>query len=423
MSENESVSFDPIGFAHHLTYRPKARMEEFRALELSLRSAVFGELSPQIRQQILAELSVSEVVELLDHLDPGRAQHILARLPSDSRRRRIIEKLKNDLYEKAEQFLQFHPRSSISLFHLNYVYLPDSTTIGDTAEIIEKHLSETGKVPVVLVGHNGVLSGEVPLTVLVRERNSSKLKNHYHAIASVAYNAGKQSVMALFAENPHKKIAVLDSDGSVLGIIYSDDALDLFGGQPATSLYSFAGVTESERPFDPVYKKITHRYRWLVLNLGTAFLAAGVVAMFDETISQYVLLAMYMPIVAGMSGNAATQTLAVMVRGSSIGEITIKNCLPAVWNEVQASFWNGLITGSLVFLIALIFGPDIWMGLIAGVAVVMSLVIGGLFGSVVPLLLKHFGKDPATSATIFISTATDVFGFLFLLGLASWFLF
>lgn len=423
MTLNESAAFDPAAFAHRLAYRPKARLEEFRALDLALRSAVFGELSAQIRQQILSELSLEEVVELLDHLDPQRAQHILARLPSDSRRRRIIERLKNDLYGKVEQFLQFHPRSSISLFHLNYVYLPDTTTIKDTAEIIEKHLSETGKIPVVLVGHNGLLSGEVPLTVLVRERNSSKLKNHCHPIASIVYNAVRQNVMTLFAENPHKKIAVLDSDGSVLGIIYSDDALDLFGGQPATSLYSFAGVTESERPFDSVVKKITHRYRWLILNLATAFLAAGVVAMFDDIISKYVLLAMYMPIVSGMSGNAATQTLAVMVRGSSIGEITLKNCLPAVWNEVQASFWNGLITGLLVFVIALIFGPDLWMGLVAGVAVLLSLVIGGLFGSVTPLVLKHFGKDPATSATIFISTATDVFGFLFLLGLASWFLF
>ena len=422
MSEATPLA-DIKDLARRLAHSPRERLAKFRTLDLPERSAVFNELSPVLRLSILEELTFAEAVELLDYLDPQRAQYILARLPSAARRRKIITRLKNDMYEKVDHFLQFHPRSTLSLIHLNYVYLADSLTIGETAGVIERHLIDTGKVPVVLVSQNGSLSGEVPLDTLVRERNSAKLKNHQRDVLYVSYNEDHQKVMSLFIDNPHKKVVVLDGDGSVLGIIYSDDVLELFAAQPATSLYSFAGVTESERPFDGVVKKVTHRYRWLILNLGTAFLAASVVAAFEDTISRYVLIAMYMPIVAGMGGNAATQTLAVMVRGISIGEISLKNCAPAVWNEIKAGFINGAITGMLVFLIALIFNTDILLGVVAGVSVMASLVIAGFFGAIVPLVLKHFGKDPATSATVFITTATDVFGFLFLLGIATMFLF
>lgn len=422
MSE-ATVSFDVKDRAKRLTYHPRTRLAEFRALGLSERSAVFNELSATVRLALIDDLSFDEAVELLDHLDPQRAQHILARLPSSSRRKKIISRLKNDLYEKAEVFLHFHPHASINLLHLNYIYLPDSTTVKETAEVIEKFLEETGKLPVILTSNEGELSGEVPLTQLVRARSTSKLKQYTKSVKSIKYNADHRQAIDIFSDNPHHKIVLEDSDGSILGILYSDDVLDLFVDQSAASLYNFAGVTPTERSFDGVIAKVSHRYRWLILNLATGFLAGGVVAAFSDTLSTYVLLAMYMPIVAGMGGNAATQTLAVMVRGISIGEITLKNCFPAVWNEVKAGFVNGVINGTLVFFIAMIFSDDIKLGLVAALSVVASLVIAGFFGSIVPLILKHFGKDPATSATVFITTATDVFGFLFLLGLATLVLF
>lgn len=413
------MAIDVKELARRLTYRPQTRLAEFRALDLPERSAVFNEFSTAIRLAILEEISFDETVELLDHLDPQRAQHILIRLPSSSRRKKIISRLKNDLYEKAELFLQFHPEANISLLHLNYVYLPDTTTVKETAEVIEKFLEETGKLPIVLVSINGELAGEVPLTRLVRARTTAKLKTFTSPIESLAYNISHQDAIAVFNDNPHNKIVLKDADGSVLGVVYSDDALDLFSNQPATSLYSFAGVTPSERPFDSVLKKVSHRYRWLILNLMTGFLAGSVVAAFNDTLSKYVLLAMYMPIVAGMGGNAATQTLAVMVRGITIGEITLKNCWPAVWSEVKAGSLNGAINGLLVFLIALVFGGNLMLGVVAGLSVMGALIIAGFFGAITPVILKHFGKDPATAATIFITTATDVLGFLLLLGLAS----
>ena len=133
-------------------------------------------------------------------------------------------------------------------------------------------------------------------------------------------------------------------------------------------------------------------------------------------------LAIFMPMVAGMGGNASTQTLAVMIRGISVGEVSLKNSYPAVVKEVLAGAINGLITGFILIPVAWMFGLDIWIAVIAGLAVLFNLMVGGFFGAITPLILRHFGRDPATSSGIFISTATDVLGILFFLGIATLFL-
>lgn len=404
---------------HRIVYRPEGRIKNFRALALAERSTVFNHLTPGMRQEILSGLSIDEVVELLDHLDLRRAHRILDKMPDPRRRGRIVMRLKNELHSKIECFLQFHPQATTGLVHLNYVLLEDTKTVAETAEIIEDYLHTTGKIPVVLVSERGKLVGEVSLGALVRASNQSSIGQHVVDIKTLAYNSAKQEIFALFSTEVHKKVVLLDSDGSVLGVVYSDDVMELLGEAPASTLYSFAGVEESERSFDGMWSKVAHRYRWLILNLITSFAAAGVVALYEGTISEVVLLAMYMPVVAGMGGNAATQTLAVMVRGIAVGEITLRNSRPAIVREVGAGLVNGIITGAIVAVVATVFNQDPLLGLVVGLSVVAGLVVAGFAGTVIPLLLKYFGKDPATSATIFITTATDVLGFVVLLGLAS----
>lgn len=404
---------------HDITYHPKSRMGRFRALPLSERSAVFNALSPRVRQEILEKLHLGEAVELLDHLDLQRAHYIISRMKNERKRKYITTRLKNDLHAKIEHFTNFHPQASGALVHLNYILLPNTTTIDETASAIEVHLHNTGKIPEVLVSKDGEIVGEAPLGTLVREKNSNTLAKYISPLKTVHYTASHQDAISVLTEEPHKKVALLDNDGSVLGIIYSDDVIDLLGESPAASLYSFAGVIESERPFDSTWSKVRHRYKWLILNLATAFLAAGVVAFFEDTIAQVVLLAIYMPIISGMGGNAATQTLAVMVRGIAVGEISLRNSKPAIIREVLAGLINGVITGVIVAFIALFLGHTPLLGVVVGLAVIAGLVVAGLAGTVIPLFLKYIGKDPATSATIFITTATDVLGFLALLGLAT----
>ena len=141
--------------------------------------------------------------------------------------------------------------------------------------------------------------------------------------------------------------------------------------------------------------------------------------LFQETISAFVLLAVYMPVIAGMGGNTGTQTLAVMVRGIALKEIELKTGTKVILKETGTGLVNGVINGIIVSIIAIIFNQNYLLGLVAGVAMIINMMIAGFFGSTIPLIMKRLGKDPATSAAIFITTATDLFSFFVFLGLAA----
>ena len=402
--------------ANSITYYPKERLKNLRALTLGQRSAVFAELSSPIQQQILGELTVTEVVDLADHLDLRMAEKIIMRMRDARKRAKIIKRLKTEVSDKIEYFLRFHPKATAALIHFNYVLLPDTATLGDVAEAIDDHYQELGKFPEILVQREGVLVGEIVLTTLVKERSSTQIDKFIKPVSTITYQAEIPEIIATFSETEHKKIVVLDHDNSVLGIIYSDDALGLFGKLPAESLYIVAGVDESERPFDSVQKKFSQRYKWLILNLVTAFLAGSVVLVFKDTIAALAILAVYIPIVAGMGGNAASQAFAVMVRGITMGTISFENGWPVIWREVLAGALNGLVIGLIVAIISVVFNGSWLLGVVVALAMIVVHIVAGLFGAFVPLLLKRLGKDPASTSMIFISTATDVFGMLALLG-------
>lgn len=405
--------------ANSITYNKNDRLKNMRALTLGERSAVFAELSNHTQQQILQELTVTEVVDLVDHLDLRMAEKVIMRITDAKRRTKIIKRLKTEVSDKIEYFLRFHPKATAALIHFNYVILPDTATMGDVAEAIDDHYQELGKFPEILIQRDGSLIGEIVLTTLVKERSNVSIDKFIKPVQTITYQAEINEIIATFSETEHKKIVVLDHDNSVLGIIYSDDALGLFGKLPAESLYIVAGVDESERPFDSVGKKFSQRYRWLILNLVTAFFAGSVVLMFQDTVAQLAILAVYIPIVAGMGGNAASQAFAVMVRGITMGSVSIETGWPVIWKEIQAGALNGLVIGGIVALISVIFNGSWLLGLVVSLAMITVHIVAGLFGAFVPLLLKRLGKDPASTSMIFISTATDVFGILALLGFGS----
>jgi magnesium transporter len=250
-------------------------------------------------------------------------------------------------------------------------------------------------------------------------RTHEKIGKYVKRLLTIRSSASHKEVVEFFRSHPHNKVAVLDENNNVVGIIYSDDVLRLLQEQESSSLYGFAGVSAEENVTDPAKRKVKFRYKWLIINLGTAFLAASVVGLFEETITKYVLLAVYMPIVAGMGGNAATQTLAVVVRGIALKQIELKNAFRTLKNELGAGFINGLINGFLVAFIVLVKDREPAIALILALAMVLNLIVAALFGTIVPLIMQKLRKDPATSATIFITTATDVLGFLAFLGLAT----
>ncbi len=403
----------------HITRKPNERLAIFRALSLAEKSAVLSELSPHVQQILLNDLRLGEIADILDHLDPRLAEKILTRIKDGKRRLRIIKKLKDEARDKIEYFLRFHPKATLALISFNYILLSNKITIAEAADALDEHYEDTGKFPEVLIHENGQLVGEVPMATLVRERNTFTLKRFIKPVETITYQAEVAEIVDTFSLSKRKKVIVLDHDESVLGIIYADDALALFGKLPAESLFDISGMDDSARPFDSVKKKVKTRYKWLVLNLATSFLAGSMIFIFKDTLDKLVILAMYIPIVAGMGGNAASQVFAVMLRGLILGTISLKTAGPAIWREVQAGVINGIGIGLIVAIISVIWNDSALLGLVVGMAMVWVHIVAGFFGAFVPLFLKYLGKDPASISTIFITTATDVLGLLALLGLGT----
>lgn len=403
-----------------ITYKPQERMAALRKLSVPEQCAVFLELSPYVQQTILRKLKTIEIVDLLDHMDLQQAEHALAKISDPKRRARIVKRLKGEVKEKMEYFLRFHPRASLDIITFNYVFLAETKSVSFAADIVDEHYAETGKYPEILIHRDGELVGEVSLSKMVRARNTITLKKLAQPIDTITYQAEVETIVKKLTASHQRKIVVIDHDTSVLGIVYADAARQLFGHLPAESLYEFAGVDDSERPFDSVAKKVNSRYRWLILNLATTFLASSVVLIYQDTLDALTILAIYMPVIAGMGGNAATQSFAIMVRGITLGTISLKNAAPALWREMAAGFINGIIIGAVVALISAVWNGEPLLGLVVAIAMIGAHVIAAAAGASIPLIMKHLGKDPAATSTIFITTVTDVSGLFLLLGLATW---
>ncbi len=405
--------------AHAITYHPQERIKMLQNLPQSQRSAVFELLSPYVQQSILRHLHDHEIVELLDNLDLRHAEQALARLKNVKRRVRIVRKLKGEVREKAEYFLRFHPQATLSLINFDYLFVSGDKTLAQAADLIESHYEETGKYPELLVHEHGDLIGEVTFATLVRERNNAKLKNFVHPISTISYQTEPAKIVDHLVTTKNKKVVVQDHDNSIIGIIYADTMKSLFGELPAEALYDFAGVDDSERPFDSVGKKVSHRYRWLILNLLTAFGAGAVVLLFQDTLDTLTILSVYIPIMAGMGGNAATQSFAIMVRGLTLGTVSLQSAGPAIVREFIAGGFNGVIIGAIVAVISWLWNGEPLLGIVVGLALIIAHAIAAVAGAIVPLLMKNLGYDPAATSTIFITTITDVCGLLLLFGLAT----
>jgi len=358
---------------------------------------------------------------MIDYLDPTRATDLL-QIINKKRANRVLKKLGQEIRKKIEFLLRFNPKTAAGLMSLDYIEIDKDISFGELYKIVKEYEKKRGKPPAILVVREGFLIGEIPFYRLALVNKEERARDYIKKVPSVKYDEDEKAVIETFKSHPHDKIVVLDDDGSILGIIYSDDVLKLLKKASVNDLQRFAGVSEEEDVLDPPLVKVKNRYRWLIINLATAFLAASVVSLFQKTISAYVLLAVYMPIVAGMGGNAGTQTLAVMVRGLALKEIEPKRVQKVIINEMVAGGINGIINGGLVALVATLWNKSPMLGLIVAIAMIVNLVIAGFFGALIPLIMKKLGKDPASSATIFITTATDVCGFFAFLGLANLFL-
>ena len=411
------TAINPISIADIL-FRKDQRTELFLRLPLEKRIDLLGSVTAHVKKDLLAHVPNQDIVNILESVDPDEATDLLQKI-GKNKREKVMQLLSKDIKDSLSALLEFDPETAAGLMTLDYIQVDIKDNITSVAKKFKLHEKRTGRPPVILAIEDGHLKGFLPGHELGFAAKHERIGKYVKRLPSISYAATHDEVVHLFHAHPHSKVAVLNDTGALLGIIYSDDVLKLIQAREASSLYDFAGISQEESVTDTTRRKVQNRYRWLIINLATAFLAAFTVGLFEETLSKYVLLAIYMPIVAGMGGNAATQTLAVQVRGIALRQIELKNAWRTLKNELGAGFINGIINGVLVAAVVIIVNRDFKIAFILALAMVVNLLVAAFFGTLVPLVMEKLGKDPAASATIFITTATDVLGFLVFLGLAS----
>ncbi len=396
----------------------KNRLEVFSSIKDEEKRNVIMNLSRYVQYDIVSKLSDQGVVDLLQNLDTDEASDVVRLLPI-KRQKEIVGQLNNTLKNSISSLLSFDQDTAMELININYIQVEHDDSIVSVAKQVKTHERRTGKLPVILVMEGHKLLGSLPGYSLGLAGPEELAKNFVKKVKTIKENTSTNKILEIFRKSPRSNVVVLSQKNHVLGFIYSDDVLRLLHEKEAQGLYDFAGVNKEESVFDAIRTKVRFRYKWLIINLGTSFLASFTVGLFDETIAKYVLLAVYMPIVAGMGGNSATQTLAVVVRGISLKQIEFKSMFRTLKNELGAGFINGLINGLLVASIVYLKDGNTRLALVLASAMIINLLVAAFFGTIVPVIMKRLGKDPASSATIFITTATDILGFVSFLGLAT----
>jgi magnesium transporter len=214
-------------------------------------------------------------------------------------------------------------------------------------------------------------------------------------------------------------VPVVDNTNKLVGIVNTSQLLSDMQEEAATDIQTIFGVSSEERPFSSTFFSLKKRLPWLNINLATAFLAGAVVAVFESTIAKLTVLAIFLPIVAGQAGNGGAQSLAVVMRGLVMREISMRDFPKLLWKEMLLGLINGVAIGIVTAVIAYIWKGDPTLGLVVCLAMIINLIIAGLSGAVIPIGLKSFGLDPAQSSMIILTTVTDVVGFFVFLGLAT----
>lgn len=369
--------------------------------------AILGDLDDATLASICSSSAPDDAADLLDFLD-------------EDRRARILEILGATQGAKLESLLEGEEETAGSLMNTEFLALDEDLTVAQAIEAIRQYPRKESFFYVYCVDADQHLVGVLSLRSLILANAVAQLKDlMVQSVVRTQVDSTPEEVAQLVSKYDLLSIPVVDMQNRLVGVVTVDDVLDVIQEQAEEDLLHLAGVAASERVTTPARVTWRTRFPWLAVNLVTAFIASSVVRLFEPTIKQWTMLAAFMPIVAGMGGNAGTQTLTVFVRAIALGELDWRSGLRPIWKEMLVGFANGLAFGSITAGIV-----GLWTGhwVLAGVllaAMCMNLVIAGLAGGLVPLLLERLGFDPAVASSIFVTMFTDTGGFFLFLGLAT----
>ena len=380
-------------------------------------------VSDDIQADILSRMDPSRMLAIADSLDTDDLADLLQQLP-DTVMRELLKVMDKQNRERVEQVLSFPEDTAGGLMNTDTVTIRPDISVETVLRYIRRHdeIPEMTDSLFVISRRKQSYIGILPLTkLLVSDPDITVREIMVTDIEPIPASMPDHEVALLFEQHDLVSAPVVDASGKLLGRITIDDVVDVIREDADHSLMSMAGLDDDEDTFAPVWKTSKRRAVWLGINLMTAFIASAVIGIFQDTIDKVVALAVLMPIVASMGGIAGSQTLTLIIRAQALDQVEKANAAWLVRRELMVGAINGLLWSVVVAGVAVLWFGDYTIGLIIGLAIIINLIVGTCSGSLLPILLKAKGIDPALAGGVVLTTITDVIGFLAFLGLATYF--
>ncbi|MBI4445933.1 MAG: magnesium transporter [Acidobacteria bacterium] len=383
----------------------------------SLAAETLNNLGLEVGLEILKLLPSQEITNVLQELETDDAAVFISALPEELAQE-VLQRMRVEESTEVQELLRYSEETAGRIMTPNVFALHEDLSVGEAIHSIQTAQDLEMVFYLYVVDDRNHLVGVVSLRQLLMVPPSTPLKKVMTGdVISVTTDTDQEEVARQVALYDLLAIPVVDQENKLVGVITVDDVIDVIKEEATEDIYYLAGVTDDHVQTPPAVS-IRRRLPWLVINLATALIAATVVAFYEPTIARFAYLAVFLPVVAGMGGNCGTQTLTVMVRGLALGEVSWENTKATILKEILVGTANGLITGLIAGLVAFLWKGNYLLGVVLSTAMIINMFVAGLMGSLIPLALKKLNIDPAIASGIFLTTFTDVVGFLSFLGLA-----
>ena len=382
---------------------------------------VFVELNESIQSEIIKYLSSDSIVSILKNLESDDAIQILENIDEKNKNIILSSLPPKDRFALLES-LSYPEDSAARIMQREFTAIPNNRSVGQTIDYLRENKDLPGEfLEIFIVDNEFKPIGTVPSSKVLRTPRESKMQDIMaESQLLIPVDMDKEEVGNLFENYNLNSACVIDKHNKLVGMITSDDVLTVLKEEAEEDTLRLAGVGD-EVITDGVFKKTKRRFNWLLLNLLTAFIATWVISLFGATIEQMVALAFLMPIVASMGGNAGMQTLAITVRALATKDLTRNNFVNNVLKEFNIGVLNGIIFALISAIVVQLWFKDITLSFIISISMILNMIVAGLFGILVPVTLKKLNIDPAIASSVFVTTITDVIGFLSFLGVGAYF--
>jgi magnesium transporter len=421
-SINEFLQLHPADLADRLQRLPVEEAREILIqLPPSLAAAAIAEFEHEQASELLAQFSAEQVTDFLDQMPANEAADLAQDL-TDEQRSEALADLPPEKSAKVSALLKYPGDTAGGIMNDRFIALRAGQTVHECQEMLRSRgVEEPEEISYLYVTDSTQkLVGIVSLRDMVfkkPERRIDEIMNR--EVKAIRADADQEEIARQFEHYHYLALPVVDFANRLVGIVRANDILEIAQHEATEDMQLMVGLSGEERALTPWSKSIRTRLPWLLVNLATAFLAAAVVGIFENTIAQWTVLAIFLPIVAGQGGNAGAQTLTVIIRDLALGEISKGEGRRVLAKELLVGFANGIAIGLVVGIISYFWKGKFVLGIVVALAMLLNMLAAAMSGVLIPFGLKAFKIDPALASSIFLTTVTDVAGFFFFLGLAT----